>query len=74
MATIGDTLKDVKDLLKSSIQTDERIVVLKKENADQEERLRKLEIAFAGGRWLERVAWLIVTAGLAWLFHTNNRG
>ena len=69
VAGIGDTLKDVKDLLKFSIQTDERVNVLKQENIDQEKRIRKLETAMASGRWLERVAWLAAAAGMGWLFH-----
>lgn len=69
VAAIGETLKDVKDLLKSSIQTDERVSTLKQENSDQEKRIRKLEAAVSGGRWLERLAWAVMAAGLSWFFH-----
>ena len=68
---INTTLNDVKDLLKSSIQADERINTLQKENHDQEKRLRRLEQTQAAGRWLERVAWILVASGLGWLFHSK---
>lgn len=71
MTGINTTLNDVKDLLKSSIQADERINTLQKENHDQEKRLRRLEQTQEAGRWLERVAWILVAAGLGWLFHSK---
>ena len=69
LAGIADTLKDVKELLKASALADERINTLQKENLDQEKRLRHMESAIASGRWLERVAWMVVAAGLGWFFH-----
>lgn len=69
LAGISDTLKDVKDLLRSSIQADERIRTLQKEAVDREERLRKLESAVAASRWLERVVWTVVAAGIGLLFN-----
>ncbi len=64
--SVSDTLRDVKDLLKSSIQADERIHTLQQEAADMEKRVRVLEMAHAAGRWVERVMWagatVVVTA------------
>ena len=69
VANIGAILSDVRDLLTSSTKAEERIAALKEENRDQEKRLRRMEQTIAASRWLERVVWILMTAGLGWLFH-----
>lgn len=71
LAGISDTLKDVKDLLKSSIKADERIRALQTEFSDQEKRLRNLELSHAAVRWIERVIW---AGGAAILGFYINKG
>lgn len=67
LSSISASLNDMKEILRSSIVFDERIINLRKDATDREERLRKLEIALASARWQERVVWVIVASALAML-------
>ena len=67
LESISDTLRDVKDLLRMSIQTDERIHVLQGDAKDKEKRLRAVERNQATSRWADRVVWIIVAAGITLL-------
>lgn len=62
LEAISETLKDVRDLLKSSIRSEERIADLQGKSGDYEKRLRKLETARASGQWIERLMWVGLTA------------
>lgn len=64
LAGIDETLKDVKDLLRSSIQADERIRALQRGVSEQEKRIRSMEVAHASIRWVERVVWVLVAAAV----------
>ena len=67
MASISETLQDVRDLLKASIRSEERIMALQQEGQDKERRIRKLETGHASRMWMDRVVWGIVAAALALL-------
>ena len=78
LAGIANALTDVKDLLRTSIQTDERLRSLQNTVNDQEgllrsmeKRLRATELAHAASRWAERVVWFIVAAALGVYFHNK---
>ncbi|MDL2272795.1 hypothetical protein LJC23_07190 [Desulfovibrio sp. OttesenSCG-928-I05] len=62
MEAIADTLQDVRDLLKTSIRSEERIASLQQDGRDQEKRLRRLEQTQATNQWLERLTWIGITA------------
>lgn len=67
LSSISVSLNDMKEILRSSIVFDERITNLRKDAEDREDRLRKLEISLASGRWQERVVWVIVAASITML-------
>jgi hypothetical protein len=61
---ISGSMTDIKNLLSASIRAEERILSLRTESLDQERRIRKLELAQAGSRWVERIVWLAVVAAI----------
>lgn len=63
-SSISETLKDVRDILKKSIQAEERIATLQEQMRDQKKCLRTLELAYAGAKWVERAVWVVLTGGL----------
>ena len=68
LSSIQESIKDIKDLLQSSIRADERIHALQGDALDQEKRIRKLETAQATSRWIERLVWIVVAAYFGYLF------
>lgn len=65
---IKDTLRDVKELLKSNATLSERMTAAQTAISNIDTRLRKLELAVArhqgSGKWIERVVWCLVSAAL----------
>ena len=74
LVAISDSLKDVREILRSSIVFDERIAALRRDTEDREMRLRKLEITTASTKWQERVVWAVVAAALALLLKNYGGG
>ena len=70
---ILENLKELKDLLITVAQSQERIATLQLEATDHKRRLHKLEIAQATGKWTERVIWVLVSAGLAGLIKFGDK-
>jgi uncharacterized protein involved in exopolysaccharide biosynthesis len=64
---LSTILTDIRELLAASVRADERIAALRTESQDREKRLRKLEDAQAGARWLERAAWMLLAAATTFL-------
>lgn len=62
LEAISETLKDVRDLLESSIRSEERIAELQRKSGEHEKQIRRLEMTQAGGRWIERGVWIGLTA------------
>jgi hypothetical protein len=65
---IQENQKKLTDLMSTVVRSQEHIAILREGHADQEQRLRKLEISHASGKWMERVVWLVATTGVAGLF------
>lgn len=65
---INKNLSELKDLMVTVIQAQERIAALRQGHTDQEKRIWKLEHSQAAGKWTERVIWLLVSTGLVGFF------
>jgi hypothetical protein len=72
--SLSGILADIRELLSASIRADERIFTLRAESRDQEKRLRRLELAQAGSRWVERIVWLAVVAAINFYLSVHTGG
>lgn len=73
---IKDTLRDLKDLLTSNAVLEEQAAQFRQSLHKLDKRLHKLELDVAQGRgssrWVERVAWAVLTAALTGLLAINH--
>lgn len=63
---ILETLKDLKNLLATTIRTEERLSVASKRQANLEQRMADLEKRVYSGAWVERVLFTAIAAGIGW--------
>ena len=68
---ILETLKDLKDLLATSIRTEERLSTASQRVLDLELRLRKAEQRIFSSAWMERIVWAALMAVIPWLIRSG---
>ena len=75
---IKDTLKHITDLLTSNAVLEEQAIQFRQQLKAIEGRLHKVEIEVAqnrgSSRWVERVVWLVISAGLGVLLALSRGG
>lgn len=64
---ILETLKTMKDLLASSIRTEERLITASQRVLDLEIRLRKAEQRIFSNAWVERLVFAVLTGAIVWV-------